>query len=370
VTFAIRGRVVSQRAVIEDGVVAGENGRLTWVGAASEYVGPVTQVPLVLPGLVDLHCHGGGGASFTSGDPEQIVVAAEHHLGRGTTSLVGSTVADAPERLLAITALLADACDRGDLAGIHLEGPFLSAARCGAQDPRHLRDPDLTLAAELLAAGRGHVRMVTLAPELTGASALAELLRSRGVVPAAGHTAADAATTLAFLAAGGHVTHLFNGMPPLHHREPGPAGGALASTATLELIADGTHLADETVAWLVATVGIERLVFVSDAMAAAGMPDGDYVLGPQRVRVRNGVARLAEGDSIAGGTSRLADIVARQVRAGVPLVEAVAAATRVPAHVLGLADRGSLVAGARADLLITDDRLAPLQVMRAGEWVA
>src|SRR5690606_17396886 len=167
------------------------------------------------------------GASFTSGSPDEARAAARHHRGRGTTTLVGSTVSDGPDRLLEVVGVLAALVDEGLLAGIHLEGPFLSSVRCGAQDPRHLRTPDEQLTRELLAAGRGHVRIVTIAPELPGAADLAALLREQGVLPAAGHTDADAAVVREFLGAGGHVTHLFNGMPPFHHRAAGPAGAAL-----------------------------------------------------------------------------------------------------------------------------------------------
>ena len=376
----LRGRVVLPDAVLEDGVVVVDDDRITLVGPADE-LGDALPQPLgtLIPGLVDVHCHGGGGASFTLGDDDQVSSAAAHHLAQGTTSVVASAVTDSPERMVAAVRAAARATARGEVAAIHLEGPFLSPARCGAQDPRHLRLPDLGLARELLQAGEGHVWVMTVAPELPGADGLVDLLMEHGVVAAVGHTEASAATTERVLATqdAGLATHLFNGMPPLHHRDPGPVAGALAAArrgnARVELIADGVHLADETVALVFSLLGAERVVLVTDAMAAAGMPDGDYRLGPQDVTVRDGVARL-RGDggetSIAGGTARLVDVLRRVVQqSGVGLVDAVASATHVPASVLGLDDVGSLTVGLRADVLVVDDFLRPQRVMKAGAWV-
>ena len=364
-----RGRVITPEADLPDAVVVLDGARISAVRGPTEG-DPEATGDVILPGLVDLHCHGGGGATFTAADPEQTRTAAAHHLDQGTTRLVGSTVADRTERLLATIAVLADAVEAGILAAIHLEGPFLARSRCGAQDPAHLRDPDLALAAELLAAGRGHVRVMTLAPELPGALELAELLVASDVTVAVGHTDADADTVRRFLRAGAPslVTHLFNAMSAGDHRQPGAALGALAAAAAgdalVELVADGVHLADQTVAAVDALVG-GRMVLVTDAMAAAGMPDGAYELGPQAVTVRDGVARLAAGGALAGGTTRLLDVVRRQVGAGLDPVRVVAAASIRPAGVLGLVDVG-LAAGRRADLVVCDADWRPRQVLRDG----
>ncbi|HET6626329.1 MAG TPA: N-acetylglucosamine-6-phosphate deacetylase [Nocardioidaceae bacterium] len=382
----LRGRVVTPDGVLDDAVLVVEGDRISSVTPTERLRGELAgrdlpdPVGILLPGLVDVHCHGGGGAAFTLGDEAQVAAAAAHHLAQGTTSVVASAVTDSPERMLATVRAAAAAATRGEVAAIHLEGPFLSTARCGAQDPRHLRAPDLALARDLLQAGGGHVRVMTLAPELPGADALVELLVEHDVVAAVGHTEASAATTARTLAGQPHglVTHLFNGMPPLHHRGPGPVGGALAAAAhgdaRVELIADGVHLADETVSLVFSLLGADRVVLVTDAMAAAGMPDGDYSLGPQDVTVRDGVARLhGDGEqlSIAGGTARLVEVLRRVVqRAGVGLADAVACASTVPATVLGLADEvGALRPGLRADVLVVDDDLRPLRVMKAGAWV-
>ncbi|HEX6247399.1 MAG TPA: amidohydrolase family protein [Nocardioidaceae bacterium] len=388
----VRGRLVTTAGVVDDGLVLVAGARIGYVGPAAPDLGgdgtggPPTLVEappdgFVLPGLVDLHDHGGGGGSFGEADPASAARAADEHLRHGTTSVVASTVTHAPDAMLAAVATCADAADSGRVRAVHVEGPFLNPARCGAQDPTHLRAPDVGLARDLLAAGRGHVRVMTVAPELPGAGALVGALLEDGVVPAVGHTEASPgavrrtlADTHAALGRPGLVTHLFNGMPPLHHRAPGPVAGALAAAAAgeavVELVADGVHLADDTVRMVLALLGPDRVALVTDAMAAAGMPDGSYPLGPRRVRVEEGVARLGSSADapLAGGTAHLLDVVRRCVDAGIGLEVAVTAATATPAAVLGFDEGHGLGAGARADLVVTDEHLRPLRVMRAGEW--
>lgn len=376
-SLSLRGRVVQPDRVHPDAVVDVVDGIIAAV-REPRAGDPAPSTDTLLPGLVDIHCHGGGGGSFTSGDPASIRVGATHHRAHGTTSLVGSAVTDTPARLLEVVSALADAADDGLLAGIHVEGPFLSAGACGAQDPALLLTPDVALAREIVAAGRGWVRVMTVAAELPGADEVADALAELGVVAALGHTTADAARARDFLARPGArgnslVTHLFNGMPPVHHRSPGPALASLAAAAqggaVVELIADGVHVDDET-ARAVLAVAPGHVALITDAMSAAGMPDGDYQLGPQSVEVRDSVARLAGGGSIAGGTARLVDVLRRVVRAGVPLSTAVAAASLVPARALGLADTGALLPGLRADLLVVDDDWQPRRVHVRGVPVA
>lgn len=385
----MHGRVLTPAGVVDDGVVSISAGRTGYVGPAagaptaadaSEIIAP--EGGYVLPGLVDLHVHGGGGAGFDAGSVPVVAAAAQHHLRHGTVRLLSSIVTGPPQAMVSAVEAAADAVDSGTVTGIHVEGPFLSAAHAGAQDPQHLRTPDVGLAREILDAGRGHVRVMTLAPELPRADEVVEVLLGRGVTPAIGHTGADPTTvrrvlsrTRAALGRPGMVTHLFNGMPALHHRRPGPVAGALeaavAGDACVELIADGVHLADDTVRLVFSLLGPDRLVLVTDATAAAGMPDGDYELGPRHVRVRDGVARLVDGDDapLAGGTAHLLDVVRRCVHAGVPLTDAVTAATRTPARVLGADTWPELVAGRTADLVVADAELRPVRVVRAGEWV-
>ena len=385
----VRGDLVSSGRRLDDALVVVEDGHGAWIGPASTWAGGDDELPaaapgrLILPGLVDVHCHGGAGHGFPEADADGMRVAAGHHLAHGTTTLLGSLVAAPADVLEQRVAALRPLVESGVLAGIHLEGPFLSVARCGAQDPQSIVPGDPALLSRLIDAGGGAVRSMTLAPETPRLSELLDVLAGADVTPSYGHTDASAAVTRAAIeAAGGRrlgATHLFNGMPPLHHRAPGPVGACLAAAAqgamVVELIGDGVHLAEDTVAEIFALVGPDQIALITDAMAAAGMPDGRYPLGPMTVDVAGGVARLATDDgtpgAIAGGTSRLIDVLRRTVHgAGVPLPAAVTAATATPARLVGLdAEVGDVVPGRRADLLITDDALMPHAVMRAGSWV-
>jgi N-acetylglucosamine-6-phosphate deacetylase len=385
----LRGDLVSSGRRLADAVVAVEDGRIAWVGAATSWPGPADALPapasgrLILPGLVDVHCHGGAGFGFPEADLDGMQAAVEHHLRHGTTTLVASLVSAGADELLARIAALVPLVRSGHLAGIHLEGPFLAVTRCGAQDPRAIVPGDPAMLRTLLGAAAGTVRSMTLAPETPRLAELLAVLAAADVVPSFGHTDASAAqTTAAIAAVGGRrlgATHLFNGMPPLVSRAPGPVAACLAAAArgdmVVELVGDGVHLADETVAMVFDLVGAEQIALTTDAMAAAGMPDGRYPLGPVTVDVADGVARLAGNGApapIAGGTARLVDVLRRTVhRAGVPLPEAVTAATATPARLLGLdTEVGDVVVGRRADLLITDADLLPSAVLRGGRWVA
>ena len=369
------GRVVTPAGVLDPG----------WIRVAGDVIdavgsGPVSERPevdlrgqWVLPGFIDMHVHGGGGASFTEGTSDQARRAAAFHRGQGSTTMLASLVTAPVAELEARAGLLAGLADDGVIAGLHLEGPFLSPARRGAQDPRHMIAPDVTLFEHLNAAARGHLRVITLAPELPGALAVIQAATRAGVTVAVGHTDATAEVTMAAVDAGAaHATHLFNGMRPLHHRAPGAVGALLdRAEVTCEVIADGVHLDDIAVRLTARAAGPGRLVLVSDAMAAAGMPDGSYQLGSQRVSVAGGVARLLEDrTAIAGSTATLADVARHAIAAGLPVRDVATAASTTPARILGLANRtGALRPGLAADLVICDDDFRPSAVMRHGEWL-
>ena len=383
--FALAGRLVTTAAILDEGVLeVRPDGTIGYVGPASGWSGSAPEpVDTVAPGYVDIHCHGGGSHTVSSHDPGEVAAVAAHHLSRGTTTMLASLVsASTPDLVAAITAIASVAGTGSPVVGCHVEGPFLDPAHRGAHDPAHLRLPasdeiGTWLAAGVDDAGRPTVRMVTLAPELPGAVAAIELLERSGVVVGLGHTGADASGFGEALRSLRRplVTHLFNGMEPLHHRRPGPVAAsldALVRGAThVELIADGVHLADETVHLVFAMDSGRHVVLVSDAMAAAGMPDGDYELGSVRVRVADGRAwTRTDPPSLAGGTSHAADLVRHcVVQVGVDPVAAVAAASSTPAALLGLDDRGSLATGLRADLVVLDRDWRVRRVMRGGDWV-
>ncbi|MGW2207871.1 N-acetylglucosamine-6-phosphate deacetylase [Streptomyces sp. NPDC001781] len=326
----------------------------------------------VVPGFVDLHNHGGGGAAF-SGSAEDALTAVRTHRRHGTTTLVASTVTDDLDALARQAALLAELAEQGDIAGVHFEGPFISPCRKGAHSEALLRDPDPAEVRKLVDAARGHARMVTLATELPGGLDSVRLLAEQGVIAAVGHTDATYEQTVAAIDAGATVaTHLFNAMPPIGHRDPGPITALLEDDRiTVELINDGTHLHPAALQLAFHHAGAERVALITDAMDAAGSADGRYLLGPLEVEVRDGVARLVEGGSIAGSTLTLDRAFRRAVTVdGLPVTDVVRALSANPARLLGLADRiGSLEPGKDADLVLLDADFALKAVMRRGEWV-
>jgi len=326
----------------------------------------------IVPGFVDLHCHGGGGHTFTTGSADETRQAAAFHLRHGTTTMLASLVSSPFELMRDATAAYAPLVAEGVIAGVHFEGPYLSAVRCGAQNPAFLRDPALDELTTLIEIGAGAIRMVTIAPELPGALDAIGLLATHGVLAALGHTDATYEQTRAGVAAGATIgTHVFNGMRPPHHREPGPVIALLDSPPIVcELVADGIHLHDGMLAFAARAAGPDRTALVTDAMDAAGMPDGIYGLGGQRVIVTDRVARLERDGSIAGSTLTMDAALRRAVGAGISLPDASAMASTTPARALGLADQtGALEAGLRADLVVLSPDLQVKRVMRAGVWV-
>jgi N-acetylglucosamine-6-phosphate deacetylase len=364
----VTGRIVTPTGVVE-GRLTVEDGRISAVRRGR------FDDQWILPGFVDIHNHGGGGYTFTTGDVEQARGAAAFHLAHGTTTMLASLVSSPFPTMRHAVMCYIPLVAEGVIAGVHFEGPYLSQARCGAQNPLYLRDPDLAELTELIKLADGTLRMVTIAPERPGALEAIALLREHQIVVAIGHTdgafeqvraaiqvsSAAGATTVA--------THLFNGMRPLNHRDPGPIVALLGSPSVVcELVADGVHLHDATLAFAARTAGVQRAALITDAMTAAGMPEGEYDLGGLKVIVSQGAARLKEGGAIAGSTLTMDAAVRQAVGAGLSIVEAATMAATTPAGVLGLDKR--IAPGCDADLVVLDPGLRVRQVMRAGQWVS
>lgn len=369
------GRVVLSDRVLDPGWLQITGGSIVALGGGAPPWAATVDLSglLVVPGFVDIHVHGGAGASFQTGTGDAAASIAAFHRRHGTTTLLASLVTAPLGDLQRSVAVLADLVTDGLLAGVHLEGPWLSPGQCGAHDSALLLPPDDVALKRLLHLRPGVVQMVTLAPELPGGEAAVRAIVEAGVVAAVGHTDARYDQTRAALTAGARVgTHLFNAMRPVHHREPGPIIALLEDPrVTVELILDGVHVHPAVVRHVVTTVGPDRVALVTDAMAAAGVGDGNYHLGGLAVTVTGGVARLDQSGAIAGSTLT-ADVAFRRavLDCGLPLHAAARIAATTPARTLGLQDRGTLQVGARADLAVLDGDLHVVAVMSNGAWVS
>lgn len=363
-------RIVTPHLLFEPGWVAWRGEVITRIGR-----GAAPRVPdfdargaTVVPGFVDTHVHGGGGGAFDGG-ADGARAAATFHRRRGTTTLVASLVSDQVDALESQLRDLGALVRRGELAGIHLEGPWLSHEHRGAHVAEALSWPRPEDVDRLLDAGAGTLATVTLAPELRGGFEAVRRIVDAGVRVAVGHTSATYDQTVAAVDAGASIgTHVFNAMRPIHQREPGPAVALMERAGVfVEIIADGRHVHPAMVRQLAGNSA--RLVLVSDAISAAGQPDGTYSLGGLAVEMRDGHPLVAGSCTIAGSTLTLGEAVRYCVGpVGLDLREAVTAATATPAALLGRDDIGVLAAGRKADLVVLDADLTVRGVLAAGRW--
>ncbi|MEU6991608.1 N-acetylglucosamine-6-phosphate deacetylase [Streptomyces sp. NPDC046465] len=365
-------QVVLPTGTVTNGRVIVDGARIAGAPAADAETVDLTG-HWVVPGFVDIHNHGGGGASFTSGTVEDVLKGIHTHRLHGTTTVVASTVTGEMGFLAQRAGVLSELAEQGDLAGIHFEGPFISPCRKGAHSEGLLRHPDPADVRKLMDAARGQAKMFTLATELPGGIDSVRLLAEHGVIAAIGHTDATYEQTVEAIDAGATVaTHLFNAMPGLGHRVPGPIAALLEDERiTVELINDGTHLHPASFELAFHHAGASRVALITDAMDAAGFGDGRYMLGPLEVEVKDSVARLVEGGSIAGSTLTQDRAFKRSVTVdGLSVEETVRAISVNPARLLGQYDRiGSLEPGKDADLVVLDAAFDLKGVMRKGEWV-
>jgi N-acetylglucosamine-6-phosphate deacetylase len=378
----VHSRRVMTPAGTIDATVSVANGRITAVGPGRDGAAVDDDVDLgdrwLIPGLIDTHVHGGGGAQCNTSSADEVAAVAAFHAAHGTTSLLATTVsADVDELERSLRAI-----GEAGVLGAHLEGPFLNPRRPGAMDPASFREPSTGVVERLLDAG-ARVSMMTIAPELPGALEIIAAVAARGAVVSLGHSeATDEMARSAVRAGARSVTHLFNAMPPLHHREPGLLGAALDDDfLQCELICDGVHVDPVAMRLALRAKGLGGLRLITDAIAAAGMGDGEYRLGDAPVVVRDGRAKLAgtgtgpgdgtAGGTIAGSTLTMDAALANAVRwLGVTVEEAVTLASANPAALLGLGDRkGAIAVGYDADLAVLNDDLRACSTMMAGCWV-
>ena len=306
----------------------------------------------LLPGFVDIHCHGGGGFYFSALNPEHISTVIQTHEAHGTKSMLASLVSEPIESLLTQIQTLRPFINQGSIKGIHLEGPYLAPSHCGAHDPALLKAPTIPELEKLIEASDANIRMVTIAPELHGAIAAIEFLVKQGVIVALGHTGADAATTREAIAAGATIiTHFNNGMPKLDTGENISSVSLNDSSVALELILDGVHL-NESSTQRILDAAPRRFIAVTDAMSAAGVADGAYKIGNLEVLVGNGVARLTSNNALAGSTLTMDRAFLNLVNNfGVSIIDASFATSTLPAERIGLVDIGGIEVGKIADFV-------------------
>ena len=330
---------------------------------------------VVLPGFIDEHIHGAGGADAMDGTQEALATIAKTVAAEGTVGFLATTMTQSPENILGAMAAVreyGEGAYGARLLGIHLEGPFIAEAHKGAQPREYVAKPDVAVFDEYNEASGNRIKIVTLAPEEEGAGALIAHLAKKGIVPSIGHTGAKCADIDAAIACGAkNVTHTYNAQSALHHREIGTVGSAmLFDELACELIADTIHVSVPAIKLLNKCKPQGKLVLITDAMRAKGLPDGESELGGQKVFVKNGEARLADG-TLAGSVLRMNVALKNMVeKAGLTLEKACDLATINPAKVLGIEEEaGSIREGKRADFAVLDKDFNVLYTVRSGEII-
>lgn len=328
----------------------------------------------VIPGLIDIHTHGAKGYDFSDADGDSLEILLRYYLKNGVTSVLGTSLAYPPNQLYDIVEVMQSYYKKEGygavLRGIHMEGPFLNGKRRGAQNLNYLQNPDYEIYKNMQHRAEGNVKIFTIAPEMPGAMELIKKARQNCFL-SIGHTDADYATTAAaFKIGASHVTHLFNGMPPLLNRSPGVIGAAFDFANRVELICDGIHTHPSVVRATYQLFGAERVCLVSDSIRATGMPDGNYTLGEQSIHKQGPKSTLQNG-TIAGSVSSLLECCQNALQFGVPLERVVQSATINPAKAGGMEDEvGSFAPGKRADILILNQQFQLQQIIQNGQPVA
>ncbi|MDT3700444.1 MAG: N-acetylglucosamine-6-phosphate deacetylase [Thermincola sp.] len=378
----LKGRLVTPNDVSSSGdVIAIEGDSISFIGGFdSRLAGSDNQVfdfesSYICPGFIDMHIHGYAGADVMDCTVESLDRVSWELAQRGTTSFLATTMSAPSAQLVRAIGNIRDTKQQGtrgaQLLGCHLEGPFLNPGKKGAQKAGFLRLPSTTELQDYLDAGRGCIRMITMAPELAGAFEVIKMAGQMGIIVSLGHSEASLPQVAEACEAGlGHVTHVFNAMDGLHHRDPGTTGAVLSMPSlSVDVIPDGFHVHPSVIKILIQSKGINRVSAISDCIRAGGLGDGEYELGGQRVLVKNGFANLADG-TLAGSTITLSEGLKVLVeKVGLSLAEAVKMVSLNPARTLGLTDRGVLERGKRADIVVLDTHLNVLMTIIAGRIV-
>lgn len=361
------------------GSVLVRDGHIHAVGSEEAFAAQAADVQLdgggrlLIPGMIDVHIHGAEGFDMMDGRLQSVEAVSKACARTGCTSFLATSVTSSLDDLMAMIESVSQVIGKepgASIVGLHLEGPYLNVKRKGMQNERFLRHPDADEMNRVLQKAGSLVRMVTLAPELPGGLEMVTFLKERGIVVAVAHSDATYEEAKeAFRIGASHVTHCFNGMRPIHHRDPGVVVAAMEEPhVSVQAIVDNVHLHPAIVRLLYREKGPDRMVLITDALQAMGMGDGTYLFGGHEVKVSQGVAKLADG-TLASSTVTMNEALAKTVQAGIPLKDAVTMATQTPADVLGLKTKGRLAPGADADLVLLDDKFEVLWTMVGGELV-
>lgn len=349
----VHGSTAVIEGKVQDNIcIKSHDGVITVITSTCQEVPDSKHAGTLIPGFVDIHSHGGAGFYFSDLSPENVAAARNVHLSHGTTTHIASLVTEPigvlEEQILRLVPMV----NAGVFEGIHLEGPYLSHARCGAHEPSLLRTPSINELSLLLDAGQGAITMITLAPELEGGISAIEYLTSRGITVALGHSEADAATTNAAFEAGAKlITHFSNGMP-----KPTNGGSTIAEASLaqvkipMEMILDGVHVSDEILQEVLRS-GDNRTILITDSMSAAGGDDGTYSIGSLEVVVLDGIARLVSNHSLAGSTLTMDRAFMNLLNVNDNVTDVVFAASTLPARTLGLDAVGEIAIGKKAHIL-------------------
>lgn len=366
------GMVLKENGTFEKDEILIQNDRLVSQGSSDDTIVDATGL-YIITGLMDLHFHGCAGYDFCDGTKEALLAITKYEAENGITTICPATMSLPEDMLTTICETVATYHneDGSILCGINMEGPFLSKKKKGAQNEDYIIEPDMDLLERLDKISGNRIKIVNIAPEEAGAMEFITKLKGKKIISIA-HTTANYDTAMeAFQRGANQVTHLFNAMPPFLHREPGVIGAAFdASESNVELICDGIHLHPSVVRATIKMFGEDRVIFVSDSMMATGLPDGDYALGGQEVKVVGKKAMLVDG-TIAGSVTNLMDCMRNAVlNMGIPLAVAVKAAAVNPAKALGIYDQfGSITVGKVANLVLLDQDLKIKMVILKGKKI-
>lgn len=387
-TRIYNARILTPNGWIENGSLLIENGIISKIVGAGAILEDKTGMQesvdacgqLLLPGFIDIHVHGGGGYDAMMGSVDHIQGMCRFHASNGTTSLLATTLTATHEEIIyaleCAAQMMKVECepDGANLLGVHLEGPFLNKTRCGAQNPSDLREPSIEEFEAFWSASQGTIKLITIAPELNHSEEIIRLAVEKGIVISLGHTDADFETMQRATEWGAtQVTHLFNGMKPLHHREPGAVGGALMlDQLAVEVICDGHHVHPSLIKWIFSVKPEGKVILITDSMCAAGSPDGEYVLGKLPVIMKKGKVYLKQDDGteggLAGSSLTMIEALANAVKfTGMDIADIVPALTIHPATQIGIQNtKGSIELGKDADLIIVNEHFQVCQTFVHG----